>query len=98
MRIRTFRFVLHITDDPHDRQPIGIFWMVIKSNPFSEGVAFGPIQIRERLIYHDNLWPVRIVLPRKKSPSFKRCAQCAEIVPRSHVVSCSKEMRDIHDR
>ena len=68
MRIRTFRFVLHITDD------------------FPECVGVGPIQMRERLIDHDDLWPVCIVRPRKKSPSFKRYAQCAEVIPRSHVV------------
>src|ERR1700730_11041076 len=66
--------------------------MVVKCNSFPQCVAFRPIQVRERLIDHDNLWFVRIVGPCKKSPSFQRYAQCAKVVPRGHVVPCSKAL------
>src|SRR3989442_10394962 len=64
--------------------------MVAKCNSLSERFAFGPVRIRERLIDHDNLRPVRTVLPRKEAALHKWYAQCAEIVPRGHVVPCSK--------
>src|SRR5580698_6974189 len=64
--------------------------MVVKCNSLPERVAFGPIQIRERLIDQDNFRPVSIVFPRKEAPSYKWYTQCAEIVPRGNVVPCSK--------
>src|SRR5579863_10171491 len=64
--------------------------MVLKCNSFPERIARRPIQICERLVDHNNLRPVCIVLAGEETTSHKWYAECAKIVPRGQVVTCAK--------